>query len=414
MRTRIGLVGLLAGAMLLAVIAPVMAAHLTQAGGVDVALTPYAKLAGTWDSNPFLVDQGADDFFFGELEAGGNLDLKGRILTLQLGAFIGERRYSKDVPSDLEDPSFGEHVTLSLGNRDTARLHLYESYQDVTDYSQMVERGDNIADTGSSVLGEDRSDRTRRKLFDFSGSIGRDFTDKILGDLRFGAHDVNYDSESLYDSTRYEIGAQVGWSVTPKGAVFGYGEYGVESSDAYTGDAGLYTVQVGYMTRATDKLELRAAVGVQTYESTTLVAAGGKPETSADSQTGLALDITGRWRATDRLSIALFAERGISAATVEPSMREVTRAGIGATQAVASKFGLTAGCSYRNDNYLTESPSTGDKRQVDTFGVNAGAIYQPRQCVGVVLNASFEDSNSNFEGEDYAQTRVTLGTRFQY
>lgn len=389
------------------------AANLGDVGGVNVKLTPYGEVGGSWDSNPFLVETGEEDLFFAELEAGADLALTGRMLSIQLGGYINERLYSKDVPSDLEDPSFGERFTVLAGDRDTARIRLYQSYQDVTDYSRMIQGDLTMADTDTSLVSEDRSDRTRRTLMDVAFNVGRDITDKTMADLSYAFHAVDYDSEVLYDTTRQNVGAQFGWLATSKGAAIAYGEYGIESSDSYADDAGWFTVQVGYMTRASDKVNARCAVGVQSYDSTTLVARDGSSSGDLGRQTGFSASLAGTWKVTDRLSLAALADRGMAAASIEPNVREITRVGIAANQAIASKIGVSAGCSYRYDDYLLANTS-GQERNVNAVGVNAAVNYRPYTWARFFVAASYEDSNSNLEGEDYAQTRVTVGSHFEY
>lgn len=122
------------------------------------------------------------------------------------------------------------------------------------------------------------------------------------------------------------------------------------------------------------------------------------------------------WLPTEKLSFNVS-----GANTIEPSsfeelnIRKVWMLGGSAAYQFTKAFMSWVGVSYRKDDYQREDINYGVVRKIDAYGGKLGVRYSPpAKWYSLYATASYEDTDSTIDVEDFDQFRLTAGVKLMY
>jgi len=372
----------------------VLNAAAAQPGGgirLDEAtvLHPYAQLQAGYDSNVEYLETDEQDDFFAQLRAGLALDRSTEQFGLQGDVWGLIERFADLTDEDHED--FGETLALRYGKRDALEATLSESYADIEELDYGTGQRENRADMRAK------------------GALGKQFTDKLEGDVDYSYRSSDYTAKrngyELYDWNQHGPRAQVAHALTDKTAAVLTGEYLFLSSDGNREDADYTSAEIGLKTRHTDKL-------------TGIIGAGWHQLDTDDNIDGLSATIEGLWQANERCLVRV--QGGNS---IEPSVQdadnfvEIANLLLDVEYRIARSFQSTVMGVYRNNDYarpVTVGGVSQDKEEDFLTGLVRLTYLPPSKFLSYFVEGRVESKDSNLEGSDYDQVVGLIGAQVAY
>ena len=383
-------------------------------------IRPYVDLSITYDGNPNLAQTNYESDVFVEYELGANMLYKGHHIDFYGSIFWFARSYLDDnaptadwlyAPDSLDHNGYGESFGLTYGSRDNLQIRAYQSFQQVTDYSRQPYSEAYISEyTQDSFVAEDRGNRLERDLINAGLAFGKDLTDKTELDLNGSFLRTDYAAPEMYDLDELTAHGEFAYKVTDKSAVFVLGEYSVQDTDALPSEPVSTIWRVGWKTKFTEKTAFKGSVGMEYYDAKIDI-----PD--VDSQLDMpSYDLGWIWLPTDKLSFNVS-----GANTIEPSsyellnVRKVWMFGGSTAYQFTKSFMSWAGISYRKDDYQREDANYGIVRKISAYGGKLGVRYAPpAKWYSLYVTASYEDTDSTIDVEDFDQFRLTGGVKLIY
>lgn len=387
----------------------------TGIGGRRLRIRPYLDLSATYDSNANIeTDLGdQDDDFYGEAQAGVILQLLLGGGNLFCGAALSYREYMEE--GNLVDLDLGGAQTLSWSRGDPGgrQLLLNLSYQYAEDYALRLDDENNIE--GYSELyrmSEDRSSRTRRGLWGAGARFVSPVSHKTEVSVGYGFGATLYDDGAMFDGANHQGSVSAGWKATPKSAAFLKGQYGIQDSESLSEIAQYARGLLGWKTRVTGKTSFRAAAGVEHHDDgTSKAVTGDNPE-----QLAFSYELAGIWNPRRWLGFQASGWNAIEPSAIDAeNTRRISLLSLVSSLRFGKSLTVSAGGTYRKEDYRRAAPGLPKARDVDSYGANARISFAPpERWYQLYMNVSTEVDDSNIAGEDFWQTRATIGARATY
>jgi hypothetical protein len=392
----------------------------------DAVLDPFVEISGTGDSNVQLDTTNEQSDVFAELQVGLQLHYEPGWYTVDGRGFMLFRRYTKFSERDFNN--YGERMTLMSGSRDFLSVLLVQSYRVVDDYDRSTYYGENVSPESQSLsLAYDKSIRVKRTLNDVGIILGRNLTDKTGLDLGFSYSSQAYDTNQLYDVVDLLAQAELSYQVTDKSAILLTGQYGDENNGSYVNDATYMVVRGGFRTKSTDKMTLKAGVGIEKYTRDTsranwkdlgvaenAVYTGPRKEETQD----LSVDMTATWIATDKITVEATGRTALqSAAQYVNTVDQVGVASANAVYQLSDSTTVALTGSYRRDNYLDpvfENSILYDRLDERLAGLLRVDYRAPAQFLTIFGEISYEKATSTVPDFNYNQLRLSIGVSVHY
>ena len=363
------------------------------------AISPYADLSATYDSNVANEQGEADDFF--QEDAGIISGYTSGPIDLGLDGFFTAREYAKESGGNFE--SGGERFKAKYEREDTLSVEARQSYRRVEDIDQQRDSIGVLGVSPESVL--DASARDRRDINQAGVGAKEVLTDKL--DVRAGYEfdAVNYVNSGLLDVTDQNGLLESGFQITEKSAALLSGIYGEQDVNESSESMKYVKGRVGLETRGTDKLSFKGGVGVQNYDRSF----GG-------NKSSFNYDLLAIWTATDKVGFQAGARNGAQLSSVyADNGTEYSSVWLAGRYRIVPTISLSLTGSYRRDDYIDPVDNNGVlvDRTDDGYGVQGRVEYQtPAKFLMAYAETGYQQVNSNIH--DYDETRVTAGVRVQY
>ena len=393
----------LAAGICLAGLLPALATAAPVAKGIRVGaftLSPFAGLAGTYDSNVGRTSSGEEDDVFFEGDLGLKLGYQARDLAID-GIGFGQQRLYADQ-DDLDFGAGGEALRLRYGAPERIVVELQQSWRRVEDqdaYGAPTSIGGMAAD---AFL--DANVRSRRDLWDVGAGVGAKVTDKT--DVRAGYlfNETDYASTNLLDLTSHNAQMEALYKFRAKSAGVVTLLGGVQESDEVDDEATYVAARLGLQTLQTDRLLFKVGLGEQHYE---------RPEGGAEDR--FHFDGQTTWTATDKTQVTLEGRNGMQLSSVSrANVVDFTVVRLGIAHRVNSVLALSANGTYRLDDYQDPVPQ-GDQ-MVDRRDNGATVAFRadyliPSMYLRLFAETSYETIDSTIR--DYDVARATVGAVFE-
>jgi len=394
----------LAFAACLAGLLPALAAAAPVAKGIRVGaftLSPFAGLAGTYDSNVGRTSVNEEDDVFLGADLGLKLGYQARDLAVDGIGFGQQRFYADDDARDFG--AGGEALRLKYGAPERIVVELQQSWrrvEDQDDYAALTAIGGISA---HAFL--DANVRSRRDLLDAGAGASAKLTDKT--DVRAGYlyNETDYARTNLLDLTSHNAQLEALYKFRDKTAGLATVLGGVQESDQVDDEATYVAARLGLQTHQTDRLLFKAGVGEQHYE---------RPE-GGGAEDRFHFDGQATWTATDKTQVQLEGRNGMQLSSVSRgNVVDYTVVRLGIAHRVNALLTLTASGTYRIDDY--EDPvAEGDQlvsRKDDGAALAFRADYLiPSMYLRLFAEASYESIDSTVR--DYDVARATAGVAFE-
>jgi hypothetical protein len=360
-------------------------------------LSPFAGVAGTYDSNVGRASSGEEDDVFLEGDVGLKLGYQARDLAID-GIGFGQQRLYADQ-GGLDFGAGGEALRLRYGAPERITLELMESWRRVEDqdtYASATSVGGISAD---AFL--DANVRSRRDILEGGLGLGARTTDKTDIGAGYRYNQTDYASTNLFDLTSHNAQLDAFYKVRDKSALVATVLGGLQESDGVDGEAEYAALRLGLQTRQTDRLVFKIGAGDQHYE---------RPE-GGDSKDSFHFDGVAAWTATDKTQVQLEGRNGIQLSSVSMgNVVDFTAFRLGIAYRVNPVLALTANGTYRLDDYWDPVPE-GDQL-VDRRDNGATVAFRadyliPSKYLRLFAETSYETVDSTVR--DYDVARATLG-----
>ncbi len=379
----------------------------------NLTLSPFVDLSATYDSNVHLTDP-ADADYFGDAVVGLAFINKTDRLTLS-GRGWGQFRRYLDA-TDLDSDGYGEKLGLIWGEKEKLTLAVNEKFIQLEDYELTPRSVDSLNDVSANLmLTEDRTERTKRHLFDIAPVLGYDFTEKLHSEAGYSYSSVDYDDSDLYDWHENRGRLELQREVTDKSSGVLSGEYSQQDSDGLPDSTSYYVVQGGWLYRATAKTSAKIGLGLESFDYPKKSEYGESLDKDIFSW-----DVAASWQATEKINVQASGRNDIQPATqYKANVKEVSLGSVGVSYDITPTWIFSLAGSYRRDDYIGKV-QVGDEllsKRRNIAGARARIDYRPRaKWYEVYLEASYEKARDNLEDDypDYNQFRATLGLALRY
>ncbi len=313
--------GLIVYLTLLALTAPAQTAE-EEKGFVlgIVRIRPELVTLGAYD-NRVINTAGTTDDVYGQVEGLLRMDNTEARYGLNGWASYGYRAY--DEFSEINDDFYGLGGKIA-SEQSSIKLVLSGLYKKTLDYDVQVD--DQSGENLGAILTPETSTRSQVR---FHAGYEKQITEKSA---LMPAYDGSYyrqDFESQPDAEWQEHGASLQWGYgfATKTVLTLAGGYAVQLSDEE--DGSITSVAIGARSRATDKVDWTASLGVASVDY----------ELSGTDE-GVVGDIQVRWRATDKISAYLFGGNNYQPGYGGSEARRVYRAGYGMNWAALERMSM--------------------------------------------------------------------------
>jgi hypothetical protein len=389
-----------------------------QAGG-DVLVRPFADVAISYDSNPLLFSIGdeMDDFFL-DVSPGLSLTRGGEVLRME-GLFWGRfRRFEEFTSEDRDDVS--EELRLELGRREGWRLRAHERFGRVSDYDISIRTMDVAAEgAGGRYLERvnavplsvmERSERVDRNILDCGIGLGGPLTDKMSLDMACDYGGVDYLSAEMLDSTEAKASVKAARRLTDKGSAILVAEYILMENDSLADSANYYAARAGWRWQGTFKSRFEGSAGYFSLSDS---------DSSLDdtfARDGFSYDAAWFWQARPKLSVTLGGRSEMQLAPTTPQDTKLVNMITGSGRYTATeRLSLALLVGYRHEDYSHEEEMAGApvKRVVEQLHGRLHCDYLLRKWLKAYGEVWTEDTEDNVRG-DYKETRATLGMKAEY
>lgn len=383
---------------------PALAVAVPVAKGIHVGaltLSPFAGVAGTYDSNVGRTSSREEDDVFLETDLGLKLGYQARELAVN-GIGFGQQRFYADQDS-LDFGAGGEALRIGYGAPERITVEIWESWRRVEDqdtYATATSIGSISAD---AFL--DANVRSRRDILEGGAGLGAKLTDKTDVQSGYRYSQTDYASTNLMDLTSHNAQLEALYKCRAKSAVFATLLGSVQESDQVDGEATYAAARLGLQTHQTDRLALKVGAGEQHYE---------RPE-SEGTEDRFHFDGQAAWTATDKTQVQLEGRNGIQLSSVSrANVVDYTVFRLGIAYRVNPVLALTASGVYRLDDYQDPVPQ-GDQ-MVDREDNGATVIFRadyliPSKYLRLFAETMYETVDSTIR--DYDVFRAAVGVAIE-
>ena len=249
--------------------------------GINLAswvFSPYLELNLTHDSNVYKdgTNVVADWFFEPEIGLRFSSSSETNTVLVKGNLFLSDRTY--DTESNRDFMTYGDHVTLQIGNGRKSMLELIQSYRFLDDNDRHASDIETSRLSGEMVEDSNALD-LERELHQLGGALMRRLSDKLMLSLSYRYSGVHYPNET-HDRLRRKQEEYVpegldldghiwqlegAWGLTDKTDVLLTLRQGLQYQEKTDGAAELTTLRLGLQTQGTQKLVYHAGLGLEYY-----------------------------------------------------------------------------------------------------------------------------------------------------
>ncbi len=414
--------------------------------GINLAswvFSPYLELNLTHDSNVYKdgTNVVADWFFEPEIGLRFSSSSETNTVLVKGNLFLSDRTY--DTESNRDFMTYGDHVTLQIGNGRKSMLELIQSYRFLDDNDRHASDIETSRLSGEMVEDSNALD-LERELHQLGGALMRRLSDKLMLSLSYRYSGVHYPNET-HDRLRRKQEEYVpegldldghiwqlegAWGLTDKTDVLLTLRQGLQYQEKTDGAAELTTLRLGLQTQGTQKLVYHAGIGLEYYArpSETRFADADLDQSdvqideegvrSDNHQISLNFNGSADWFITEKLTFRIGGYNGteFSSFYQNNGMEYVSGwVGLGYRWKPSWTFSLRG--IYRYDDYLdpvTHEGVTQDRKDERLEGHARIDYVATGNFLRLYLEAVYDEVDSNFDFVDYDGVRLILGGIIQY
>ena len=423
-----------------------VAAWAGPGNGLTIAswvLSPYVELNYTHDSNVYKDGTNviSDTFFEPELGLRFSSSTETNTFLVKGNLFVSDRSY--DTESNRDFMTYGDHLTLQLGNGRKSMFEVIQSYRFLDDNDRHASDIESSRLSGEMVEDSNALD-LERELNQLGASLMRRMSDKLLLSLSYRYSGVHYPNET-HDRLRRKQEEYVpegldldghiwqlegAWGMTDKTDVLLTLRQGLQYQEDTDEPAELTTIRLGLQTQGAQKLVYHLGAGLEyyarPYEPTfdeadldeTDVQIDEDGVHSDDDQISFSFNAAADWFITEKLTFRIGGYNGteFSSFYEQNGMEYVSGwAGLGYRWRPSWIFSMRG--IYRHDDYLdpvTHEGVTKDRKDVRVEGHGRIDYIAPGNFLRVYFEAIYDEVDSNFDFVDYVDRRLILGAIVQY
>ena len=423
-----------------------VAAWAGPGNGLTIAswvLSPYVELNYTHDSNVYKDGTNviSDTFFEPELGLRFSSSTETNTFLVKGNLFVSDRSY--DTESNRDFMTYGDHLTLQLGNGRKSMFEVIQSYRFLDDNDRHASDIESSRLSGEMVEDSNALD-LERELNQLGASLMRRMSDKLLLSLSYRYSGVHYPNET-HDRLRRKQEEYVpegldldghiwqlegAWGVTDKTDVLLTLRQGLQYQEDTDEPAELTTIRLGLQTQGAQKLVYHLGAGLEyyarPYEPTfdeadldeTDVRIDEDGVSSDNDRISFSFNAAADWFITEKLTFRIGGYNGteFSSFYEQNGMEYVSGwAGLGYRWRPSWIFSMRG--IYRHDDYLdpvTHEGVTKDRKDVRVEGHARVDYIAPGNFLRVYFEAIYDEVDSNFDFVDYDDRRLILGAIVQY
>lgn len=423
-----------------------VAAWAGPGNGLTIAswvLSPYVELNYSHDSNVYKDGTNviSDTFFEPELGLRFSSSAETNTFLVKGNLFVSDRSY--DTESNRDFMTYGDHLTLQLGNGRKSMFEVIQSYRFLDDNDRHASDIESSRLAGEMVEDSNALD-LERELNQLGASLMRRMSDKLLLSLSYRYSGVHYPNET-HDRLRRKQEEYVpegldldghiwqlegAWGMTDKTDVLLTLRQGLQYQEDTDEPAELTTIRLGLQTQGAQKLVYHLGAGLEyyarPYEPTfdeadldeTDVQVDEDGVHSDDDQISFNFNAAADWFITEKLTFRIGGYNGteFSSFYEQNGMEYVSGwAGLGYRWRPSWIFSMRG--IYRHDDYLdpvTHEGVTKDRKDVRVEGHARVDYIAPGNFLRVYFEAIYDEVDSNFDFVDYDDRRLILGAIVQY
>ena len=423
-----------------------VAAWAGPGNGLTIAswvLSPYVELNYSHDSNVYKDGTNviSDTFFEPELGLRFSSSAETNTFLVKGNLFVSDRSY--DTESNRDFMTYGDHLTLQLGNGRKSMFEVIQSYRFLDDNDRHASDIESSRLSGEMVEDSNALD-LERELNQLGASLMRRMSDKLLLSLSYRYSGVHYPNET-HDRLRRKQEEYVpegldldghiwqlegAWGMTDKTDVLLTLRQGLQYQEDTDEPAELTTIRLGLQTQGAQKLVYHLGAGLEyyarPYEPTfdeadldeTDVQIDEDGVHSDDDQISFSFNAAADWFITEKLTFRIGGYNGteFSSFYEQNGMEYVSGwAGLGYRWRPSWIFSMRG--IYRHDDYLdpvTHEGVTKDRKDVRVEGHGRIDYIAPGNFLRVYFEAIYDEVDSNFDFVDYDDRRLILGAIVQY
>lgn len=395
----------------------------------DLVVNPFVEGLITSDSNVNLTETNEIQDVFYNFTGGAQFHFGPQDFTVDGRGFFLLRRYDQMFERDFEN--WGERLAVKIGSTETASILIDQNYRLINDYDSSTLFAETLRPEAQNLsLTYDRSTRSRRTLSDAGIMARRDMTDKIQTDIGAAFSSERYATNALFSVRRLTGKGEASYGITEKTFIIANVEYVFEQNESCVDDATALIIRGGMKTRSTDKMSLRAAVGMERYhrpltinEATVLrlqgAGVGNEEANLGKVDQALSFEASGKWMITEKITIEFAGHTAIQSVPQYPNTLDLVSAGsvsaVYATRENTISLALTG--SYRRDDYLNpvwEQQQEWDRLDERLAGLIRLDYLPPRQFLSLYLEGGYGQATSTIPIYQCDQSRITAGFSLRY
>ena len=423
-----------------------VAAWAGPGNGFNVAswvLSPYVELNLTHDSNVYKdgTNTIADSFFEPELGLRFSSSAETNTFLIKGNLFLSDRTY--DTESNRDFTSYGDHLTLQLGNGRKTMFEVIQSYRFLDDNDRHASDIETSRLSGEMVEDSNALD-LERELHQLGASLSRRVSDKLLLALTYRYSGVHYPNETHerlnrkqeeYVPEGLDLDGHIwqfegAWGLTDKTDVLLTLRQGLQYQETTDEPAELTTLRLGLQTQGAQKLVYHVGAGLEYYarqfqprfdeaeidESDVQIDEEGVH--GDDDQISFNYNAAVDWFITEKLTFRIGGYNGteFSSFYEQNGMEFISGwAGLGYRWKPSWTFSMRG--IYRHDDYLdpvTHEGVTKDRKDVRVEGHARVDYVAPGNFLRLFFEAIYDEVDSNFDFVDYVDRRLVLGAIVQY
>lgn len=423
-----------------------VAAWAGPGNGFNVAswvLSPYLELNLTDDSNVYKDGTNviADTFFEPELGLRFSSSAETNTFLIKGNLFFSDRTY--DNESNRDFTSYGDHLTLQLGNGRKSMLEVVQSYRFLDDNDRHASDIEASRLSGEMVEDSNALD-LERELHQLGASLSRRMSDKLQLALTYrysGVHYPNVTHERLarkqeeyvpegLDLDGHILQLEGAWGLTDKTDVTLTLRQGLQYQETTEDPAELTTLRLGLQTQGAQKLVYHLGAGLEYYarqfQTRFDEADVGADDVQVDEegvhsdndQISFNFNAAADWFITEKLTFRIGGYNGteFSSFYEQNGMNYISGwAGLGYRWKPSWTFSMRGIC--RHDDYLdpvTHEGVTKDRKDLRVEGHGRIDYVAPGNFLRIFFEAVYDEVDSNFDFVDYVDRRLILGAVIQY
>lgn len=339
-----------------------------------------------------------------------------------LRGWLSTRKYDKN--SNLDRDTYGVNGGMFWTSSDLKTSVGGDlSYQRATDRTEISESF--VGQTNESDTFENVSERVERDELRANANVSHQLLNRLRVTGGYNITDIAYVEEIYNDRTSQLITGELAYTLSDKTAPYVRVGLGLDEDEGFADTAEKPFYLVGFRYTLTDKLNVDAAVGYESFTRTPYEFVPNFVERRFDKvpgeeekDSGMKYVFTVNYAATSKLRLSLNARNGFgSVASTGSNSREEMAATFAMTHQTTRQLRQRLSASWREDDYLEPFLSEGEEidELKETLWYQYRIDYQTvRPWLSLFANVSYEEGTSNLPDNDYDEFEVTVGATARY